>query len=200
MKDSRKVDVRKLQAAVVFVVGTFLAAFYLFGLRPLYDEIRIKKGEIEAKTLQLRQVQAAINRWEEVYGDYQLLQAVFTDFKRRIPTTSEVPLVMQQLDLAAQAEGMTVSRVSPGAAAYGERFAYVPIDLILNGSYDRIIAYLKRLQQLPFPLDIQALSLAHGQARTAVGDYVQQGDVVVKLSVSVLLDAPEGSVRYGSQK
>ncbi len=200
MTSSRVRDLRRTQVWVIAVVAVVLLCFYLFGIRPTYKEIERKRVEYEAASDQLQHMQRAIARWEQTYGDYQALQLTVSDFKGRVPNAAEIPLVMEQLDLVAQRAGLVVGSIVPGSPNTGERYVYVPMQLILTGTYGQVIGFFAALKELPFPVDIHGVNLA--AANRGSDSEVPMGETTlgVQTVLGVLLAASDGGVTYSSQR
>jgi len=145
---------------VVAVVVAWLFAFYLPQTRKLATlgtQRTALQSTVAADEARLRQLQNEAQHVTEISAMYERLHGY-------VPKTEQLYTYIHTISGAAKTAGVTITSLQPSqlAAVSGTAYSAIPITAAIKGSYDRLLAFVKDLYDLPRLTDLNALSVTGG--------------------------------------
>jgi Tfp pilus assembly protein PilO len=146
--------------AVVTVVVAWLFAFYLPQTRKLTalgTQRTALQSSVTADEARLRQLQKEAQHVTQIKLMYDRLHGY-------APKTERLYTYIRTISVAAKNAGVTITSLQPSplVAVSGTAYSAIPITAAIKGSYDRLLAFVKDLYDLPRLTDLNALSVTGG--------------------------------------
>lgn len=97
------------------------------------------------------------------------IRAMYNEFEGYVPSTESLYPYIHTISSAAKATGVTITSLSPGtlSTATGTAYSAIPITASVRGTYDHLLAFIKRLYDLPRLTDVNSFSISGGGPRTS---------------------------------
>jgi len=135
---------------IILGVMVGIAAGYYFGIYTgKKEELRTSKEElkqVERKRDELESVRNEIEKYEE---ELALLEADLARLVRRIPTESEIPKILAEIDGEGRKSGLEIIVFQPaGEAKVNEDYWEVKSSVHVKGTYHSFGLFLDKLRQL----------------------------------------------------
>ncbi len=157
---------------IVFVSLVALGAYWWFAFRP-------KSAELAAQQERLDHITAINNRAqaEMAKGSLSELQAQLAEYQKNltlvrtlVPTSNEVPALLEQISTAARKEGLDLASVDPLPVSDGETYATYKYNIALLGSYHQLASFLTNvgsLTRIVLPTNVRFVKPANQKAAEA---------------------------------
>ena len=133
--------VQFLLAAIVAIVIVVAGYFVLF--QGQWDEY---KGKQEEETrlkadFETKSVQAA--SLDNLKKELELIEASLDVLLKQLPTTAEIPTLIQELHQAAAKNNLTMTNVTPGESVIEKPIERLPIAISVSGSYEQLSQFIR---------------------------------------------------------
>jgi type IV pilus assembly protein PilO len=141
---------KKMVLGAMLVLGLGYAGNeYAYG--PRAEEVRvledrlaaIQRRNVTARALSDREAQADLERRLELHRDQ------LTRVERLVPSSEEVPDLLDAISLEAQRTGVDLTLIQPTGAVAEDYYTRRTYDLAVQGSYHQIGEFLTRIASLP---------------------------------------------------
>ena len=161
---SRRIPITRRSAlaglVVVAVVVAWLLAFYLPQTRKLAalgaqrTTLQSTVANDEARLAQLRNEAQHVTQ----------IRAMYDRLHGYAPKTAQLYTYIRTISRAAKKAAVTITSLQPGGleAVSGTTYSAIPVTAAIKGSYDRLLAFVKDLYDLPRLTDLNALSVTGG--------------------------------------
>jgi type IV pilus assembly protein PilO len=145
-RNDRNILILGILGIVIVVIG-----YYFLLLSPLLQSLNEQAQAREDKQAQLEEVQQQVNELEEVRRNSPEIERQLLELSKRVPTQTQIPTLVVQVQEIADASGVTQLTVEPGDAAApagGGDYRVVPVTMQFNGTYDQMQDFLLRTRNL----------------------------------------------------
>jgi len=142
----------------VFVVGlSFLA--YQYMIKPANKELADKRANVERKLSKLREFEEAASKTEDINKQLEELQEAVKFFESKLPPTSEIHKVLEQVTVIAQKQGLTPKTIRTLKSENNSGYIEQPLRMELVGNFNSFYCFLLELEKLPRIMKIRELKL-----------------------------------------
>lgn len=166
-----------LISAAVLTIG-LAGAYAYFMYLPKRDELAIVAQHVEALDTRNAQARAdvasgSVGRLKEQAVEYE---ASLKLLQQLVPTTNEVPALLENVSTAARRVGLDLASVEPMPVIVGEQFDTYRYKLSVKGGYHALAGFLSNVGSLnrivaPVMLDVKELPATEKKkARTRDGE------------------------------
>lgn len=135
----------------ILIILLLVVGYYFLVFGPLRSEFTQKSEELESKEQQLQQLQQQVAELERVARNAPEIERQLLELSKRIPSQTEIPTLVVQVEEVARAAGVTQLSIEPGAPEpppEGGDFSTVPITMSFEGTYGQLQDFLGRLLNL----------------------------------------------------
>jgi type IV pilus assembly protein PilO len=162
---------RTLLLGLLLVVGGGYAA-YEYGYRPRAEEIRALETRLESLEFENRTARILTDQDGEEAVSRQLttFRDQLTQVERLVPSSEEVPDLLDAIAIEAQRTGIDLALIQPVAAVAETYYTRRTYDLAVLGSYHQIGEFLTRVGSLPRIVTPVNLNIAVRDEETRNGD------------------------------
>lgn len=142
---------REQRLVTLIVVAVLLTAAYMYFLH------RPKAAEIDALTLRVDSLETANEQAKKDYaaGSVDKLRAQADEYQRRlkvmrrlVPTSNEVPALLEDISTAARRVGLELAAVEPLPVLQGEQFDTYRYKMSVTGGYHAVGRFLSNVGSL----------------------------------------------------
>ncbi len=142
---------REQRLATLIVVAVLLTGAYLYFMH------KPKGAEIEALTLRVDSLETANEQARKDYatGSVDKLRAQADEYQRRlkvmrrlVPTSNEVPALLEDISTAARRVGLDLAAVEPLPVLQGEQFDTYRYKMSVTGGYHAVGRFLSNVGSL----------------------------------------------------
>jgi Tfp pilus assembly protein PilO len=141
---SRKIRLIVSAVALIAIIG--LAWFML--ISPLRAEIATTDGAIKAEQTRLAAAQAKLAQAETTRAEGKKNQARLIELAKMVPTSSQVPSLLVQIQDLADQSGIKFKSMNPGDPKESDGFQVIPLTLEFTGTYFDLKDFAYRAEQL----------------------------------------------------
>lgn len=179
----------RLILAVLAVVVVAVAFFFLF-VRPRQQELATVREDIEAEESRTIQLQAELNRLQDLQANAPELEAELATIRGYVPRDDEVPNFIFLVQDAANAAGVDFVQIAPELPKpppEGAALAEIRATVGAGGGYFAVQDFIRRLHSLDRAVRIDNLSLTATEEDT--------GDTTVTMTsmARIFFEAPAGA-------
>lgn len=156
----------------VLAVLVVLVAFFFFFIRPRQQELGQVRQDIETEEARTLQLQAELQRLQELQANAPQLQAELAKIRGFVPQDDEVPNFIFLVQDAANAAGVDFVQITPELPKpppEGAALAEIRTQIGAGGGYFAIQDFIRRLHALDRAVRIDNLDLT-GSEDTATGE------------------------------
>ena len=135
----------------ILIIVILIVGYYFLLLSPLRQSYADRVQERSDKEAELQQVQQQVADLEEIRRNAPNLERQLLEFSKRIPTQTEIPTLVVQVEEVARLAGVTQLSISPGAPAPppgGGDFQTIPVTMTFEGTYEELQDFMLRLLDL----------------------------------------------------
>lgn len=191
---------RRIRLALIGIVilGVALAVFFLL-INPMRGDIDDLHRKIDEESIKIVAAQQELAQAEQTRREGRLNQGRLLELAKMIPSESEIPsLILQIQDLADKA-GIDWMQVSPANPSFTEGMGYgtLQLSLLFEGSFYDISDFIYRAEQMVAGpgrlLAVKDVSLSPGEI-SGGGKVPYTVVLKVNMSMSAFVVAPEAVV------
>lgn len=138
------------QAGVgVGALALILGLFYYFSYQPMELERAKKAQELEDLRAEIKQLEVAAARQEELKKELASLEARLQVLSKYLPAQKETPQIMRAVQLLAYSSSLAVRRFTPANTVQKPYYLEAPINVDLSGSYHNLARFFDSVSRLP---------------------------------------------------
>jgi Tfp pilus assembly protein PilO len=154
---------------ILWVLGVLVAGlgFYFLVYSPKITEINKLTAQLKVKQAELKQLQAAAARKDEVERRLQAVKRDVTDTEAKLPTSKEIPILLVQLEGLASQVGANLTLIRPGpvqgtgggqqppkpgtapSPAQGLGLQQFTLELTAEGPFDTVQNFVRGIERFP---------------------------------------------------
>lgn len=150
-----------LQQIVLFILILGLAVVgYQFMIRPVNRHLAEQKERVKAKVSKLAEFEDATKVAEGLNKQLEQLQEAIDFFESKLPPTSQIHKVLEQVTVIAQKQGLKPKTIKTLATKDNSGYVEQPMKMELEGDFTSFYAFLLELEKLPRIIKIRELKLA----------------------------------------
>jgi len=151
-----------VHACGLAVLLAISAAFYFFVFQAF--ESQVAEDQFRARQLSalLHKSEAAYRQYETTNEQLTTLNTLVHQIHQRIPSQSDLGVMLTAIDKAAATEGLKVGDFHRGESVEAGSFSQLDVRLICTGRYSSVCRFLHSLHNLPWECQISQLTLRTG--------------------------------------
>ncbi len=159
-------SIRKI---VFFVLLVGLAVVgYHFMIKPANQHLAESKQRVEAKLAKLAEFEKATNAAKDLNKQLAQLRDAIDFFESKLPPTSEIHKVLEQITVIAQKQGLKPKTIRTLARKNNNGYIEQPLRMQLEGNFNAFYSFLLEMEKLPRIMKIRKLELK--KIKEAEGD------------------------------
>jgi type IV pilus assembly protein PilO len=145
---------------VFFILLIGLSAVgYQYMIKPANKDLADEKAKVDAKMDQLIKFQEATAAAEDLNKQLEKLQEAIEFFESKLPPTSQIHEVLEQVTLIAQKQGLKAKTIRTLATKDNSGYVEQPLKMELEGNFSSFYSFLLELEKLPRIMKIRDLEL-----------------------------------------
>lgn len=133
--------------AIALLAVTAAGSFWNFVYRP--RDVDLAANEIRIETLERhnQQARADLNSGttEDLIEEARMYEASLSLIRRLVPTSNEVPALLEGVSNAARRVGLDLASVEPVAVIYGDQFDTYRYKIAVLGGYHEVARFLSNI-------------------------------------------------------
>jgi Tfp pilus assembly protein PilO len=158
----------------IIITVAIAAGFWFFFRAPLTAEQKTLQAALEQKKARLAEMQAIADQREALEREYAARQERIPAIEAKLPAAREIPTLLRQMQAVAQESGVKLTLLRPGPletpatapagpaappaagqppagqpAAQPPPYRLFRLELAFEGTYDTVLAFLRRLENFP---------------------------------------------------
>ncbi len=148
---------RKILFFVLLLAVTYLA--YRYMIKPANEDINRRKKALEAKMQKLSEIEKATAAAKSLTKQLDELSEAIGFFESKLPPTSEIHKVLEQVTVIAQKQGLSPKTIRTVKSKDNSGYVEQPLKMQLVGNFNAFYSYLLQLEELPRIMKIRELEL-----------------------------------------
>ncbi len=160
----------------LIVVGVTCLA-YRYMIKPANKALSDQKSRLESKAAKLAELKQAVAAAKDLNEQLRMLQEAVEFFESKIPPTSQIHRVLEQVTVIAQKQGLEPKTIRTLAKKNNSGYIEQPLQMQLVGNFNSFYSFLLELERLPRIMKIRKLELKKQK--------VGEGQIVADFIVSI---------------
>ncbi len=149
-----------LRQAVFFVLLIGVAALGYQGMiKPANRKLAEAKQKLEGKRAKLSEFEQATAKADDLNKQLEQLQEAVRFFESKLPPTSEVHKVLEQVTVIAQKQGLKPKTIRTLVQKNNSGYVEQPMNMMLVGNFTSFYSFLLELEKLPRIMKLRELKL-----------------------------------------
>ncbi len=148
---------RKVIFFILLLGLTYLA--YQYMIKPANSALAGKKARVQAKLVKLTEFEKATAAAEDLSKQLEQLQEAIEFFESKLPPTSEIDKVLQNVTVIAQKHGLRSKTIRTLKKKDNSGYIEQPLKMELVGNFNSFYSFLLELEKLPRIMKIRELKL-----------------------------------------
>jgi type IV pilus assembly protein PilO len=132
---------------------------YQYMIRPANKKMAEAKTRVDTKIAQLAKFEEATVAAEDITKQLEQLQEAINFFESKLPPTSQIHEVLQQVTVIAQKQGLHPKTIKTLAMKDNNGYVEQPLKMELVGNFSSFYSFLLELEKLPRIMKIRELVL-----------------------------------------
>jgi len=161
---------------VVLLLGVTAAGYYLM-IKPANQELAKARQRVEGKRAKLGDFETATAQAEDLNKQLGQLQEAIRFFESKLPSTSEIHKVLEQVTVVAQKQGLHPKMIRTLVQKDNSGYVEQPLSMKLVGNFNSFYSFLLEIEKLPRIMKLRELKLNKGKT--------DEGEVAVEFIVSI---------------
>lgn len=142
----------------VLLIGVSLAG-YQYMIKPANKHLSEAKGRVDTKLAQLAKFEEAASAAEDLAKQLEKLQEAIAFFESKLPPTSQIHEVLEQVTVIAQKQGLKPKTIRTMTKKDNSGYVEQPLKMQLEGNFSAFYSFLLELEKLPRIMKIRELKL-----------------------------------------
>jgi type IV pilus assembly protein PilO len=167
-----------VRKAVFFILLIALAVVgYKYMIKPANKNLADAKERVQTKLDKLEEFEKASAAAEGLTKQLEQLQEAITFFESKLPPTSEIHKVLEQVTVIAQKQGLKPKTIRTLQKKDNSGYVEQPLKMGLVGDFNSFYSFLLELEKLPRIMKIRELKLEK--------DVKDEGQITADFIVSI---------------
>jgi type IV pilus assembly protein PilO len=132
---------------------------YQFMIRPANKNLAESKNRVDAKLAKLLEFEKATAAAEDLTKQLEQLQQAIEFFESKLPPTSQIYDVLEQVTVIAQKQGLKPKTIRTLVQKDNSGYVEQPLRMELQGNFNSFYSFLLELEKLPRIMKIRELKL-----------------------------------------
>jgi type IV pilus assembly protein PilO len=132
---------------------------YRFMIRPANKDLAESKNCVDAKLAKLLEFEKATAAAEDLTKQLEQLQQAIEFFESKLPPTSQIYDVLEQVTVIAQKQGLKPKTIRTLVQKDNSGYVEQPLRMELQGNFNSFYSFLLELEKLPRIMKIRELKL-----------------------------------------
>lgn len=132
---------------------------YQYMIKPTNKQLTEAKARVEAKLTKLTEFEKTTIAAEDLTKQLEQLQDAIEFFESKVPPTSEIHKVLEQVTVIAQKQGLKPKTIRTLKRKDNSGYIEQPLKMELEGNFNSFYSFLLELEKLPRIMKIRELSL-----------------------------------------
>jgi type IV pilus assembly protein PilO len=132
---------------------------YQYMIKPANARLAESKERVDAKLTQLAKFQEASTAAEDLTKQLEQLQEAMEFFESKLPPTSQIHEVLEQVTVIAQKQGLKPKTIRTLVKKNNSGYVEQPLKMALEGNFGSFYSFLLELEQLPRIMKIREIEL-----------------------------------------
>jgi type IV pilus assembly protein PilO len=146
--------------AVFFVLLLGVAVVgYQYMIKPANKHLADAKAKVQAKLDKLAEFEKATAAAEDLTKQLEQLQEAIKFFESKLPPTSEIHKVLEQVTVIAQKQGLKPKTIRTLKKQDNSGYVEQPLKMQLEGNFNSFYSFLLELEKLPRIMKVRELQL-----------------------------------------
>lgn len=150
-------NIRKVVFLVLLVSVAVVG--YVYMIKPANAHLAEAKSRVDAKLAQLAKFEEATAAAEGLSKQLEQLQEAMGFFESKLPPTSQIHEVLEQVTVIAQKEGLKPKTIRTLSKKDNSGYIEQPLKMELEGNFSSFYSFLLELEKLPRIMKIRELDL-----------------------------------------
>jgi len=157
--------------AVFFILLVAVAAAgYQYMIKPANQHLAEAKQQVEGKRAKLCEFEEATAKAEDLNKQLTQLEEAIRFFESKLPPTSEIHKVLEQVTVVAQKQGLKPKTIRTLTPKDNNGYVEQPLEMKWVGNFNAFYSFLLEIEKLPRIMKLRQLKLdKQGQAEGQVG-------------------------------
>ncbi len=143
---------------LVLLAGLAMGGYH-YMIKPANKDLAEAKGKVETKLAQLAKFEEAATAAEDLAKQLEKLQEAIEFFESRLPPTSQIHEVLEQVTVIAQKQGLKPKTIRTLMKKDNSGYIEQPLKMQLEGNFSSFYSFLLELEKLPRIMKIRELTL-----------------------------------------
>jgi type IV pilus assembly protein PilO len=149
-----------LRKAVFFILLVGLAyVAHTYMIKPANLHLAQEKARVEQKLAKIRELERATAAAKDLSEQLEKMEKAIEYFESKLPPTSEVYMVLENVTVIAQKQGLTPKTIRTLEQENNSGYIEQPLKMELHGNFDSYYSFLLALEQLDRITKIRELTL-----------------------------------------
>ncbi|MGH2625929.1 MAG: type 4a pilus biogenesis protein PilO [Anaerolineales bacterium] len=170
----------------LLVTAAIIAGFYFFFYSPLAVKRDAREAHLRTRQAELQRLQDLVAQREQLEQEYAERQQRIQAIEAKLPAAREIPTLLRQMQTVATETGVKLTLLRPGAleapsgslpgaapppapggqpgqpapAAAAPPYQLFKLELAFEGPYDKVVTFLRRLENFPRFIAMTQIALA----------------------------------------
>jgi type IV pilus assembly protein PilO len=167
----------------ILLVGITVVG-YQYMIRPANRNLAKAKQRVEVKLAKLSEFEKATAAAEDLTKQLQQLHDAVRFFESKLPPTSEIHKVLEQVTVIAQKQDLEPKMIKTLERKENSGYIEQPLKMELTGDFKSFYSYLLELEQLPRIMKIRELDIDKQRQ--------QEGQIATDFIVSIFFQDKTG--------
>jgi type IV pilus assembly protein PilO len=132
---------------------------YQYMIKPANEHLTEVKNRLDVKITQLAKFQQASTAAEDLAKQLEQLQQALGVFESKLPPTSQIHQVLEQVTVIAEKEGLESKKILTLKNKNNSGYIEQPLKMELVGNFSSFYSFLLELENLPRIMKIRELNL-----------------------------------------
>jgi len=153
------------------------AAGYQFMIKPANQNLAEARQRVDGKRAKLVDFEEATAKAEDLTRQLEQLQEAIRFFESKLPSTSEIHTVLEQVTVIAQKQGLQPKTIRTLSRKDNSGYVEQPLTMKLVGNFNSFYSFLLEIEKLPRIMKLRELKLEK--------DAGEEGEVGAEFIVSI---------------
>lgn len=142
---------------LIFVI--IVGAGWFLHLSDLWDELTRVENEEQSLRETYTQKRAAARNLDAYRVQLKEAELALATLLKQLPNKSEVDALLTDINQAGLSRGLQFDLFRPGATAFAEFYATLPVTIKVNGGYHEIASFISDVAQMPRIVTVHDMNL-----------------------------------------
>ena len=132
---------------------------WAYMIKPANEHLAKKRAEMEVIRSKLNELELATAKAENLTDQLKKIEEAIEAFESKLPPSSEIHTVLENVTLIAQRHGLTPKRIRTQKNMDNRGYIEQPLEMELDGNFNSYYAFLLELEKLDRITKIRKLKL-----------------------------------------